>query len=97
MKKICLILVGIFVVGVFSFYWFSSSKDEVYTYEWVEERDSAIGQYRLFINDSRGRHVDGVARLVFINGKTARVSINKEGVLYVKSVVSAVRNPKKRG
>ena len=72
------------------------NKKEEYTYEWIKEKESTIEQYRLYINNQKGEHIDGTARLVFINGKTKRVEIDKEGLLYVKSVVSEVRNPNKR-
>ena len=72
------------------------NKKETYTYEWKKEKDSAVGQYRLYINDKKGNHINGTARLVYVNGKTKRVNIDKEGLLYVKSVVSEVRNPNKR-
>ena len=92
-KKI--FFIGCFlIVVVICIYFFYP--DESYSYEWVPVKDSAIGQYRLYINDSRGRHIDGVARLVYINGKTKRVMVDKEGLLYVKSIVVEVRNPNKR-
>ena len=84
---LCIIVgIGIFVIR----------SEEKYTYEWVEEKDSAIGQYRLYINNSKGKHIDGTARIVYINGKTKRMNIDKDGLLYVKSVVAEVRNPDKR-
>ena len=96
-KKIVLIIVGlILLIGVGLGGMYFLKKKQTYTYEWVEEKDSSIGQYRLYINNSRGKHIDGTARLVFINGKTKKVEIDKEGTLYVKNVVADVRNPMKR-
>jgi len=95
-KKVGIILgIIILIVGIAGGFWYYSA-NETYTYEWVEVEDSSVGQYRLYINDSLGRHVDGTARLVYINGKTKKVEVDKEGLLYVKSVVSEVRNPRKR-
>lgn len=95
-KKIIIIsIILLLIIGVGVSFWYYKS-NETFTYEWVEIEDSSIGQYRLYINDSKGKHIDGSARLVFINGKTKKVDIDKEGLLYVKGIVSEVQNPKKR-
>lgn len=73
-----------------------SNINNKYTYEWVKVDNSSVGQYLLYINNYRGKHVDGTARLVYINGKTKRVNIDKDGLLYVKNIVAEVRNPDKR-
>ena len=91
-KKV--IFLGLIVVLVIFLVIINSNQR--YTYEWVKVEDSSIGQYFLYINDSHGKHVDGVARLVYINGKTKRVNVDKDGLLYVKNIVAEVRNPKKR-
>ena len=93
-KKILIISIIIILVSVISIYKINSK--EIYTYEWIKEKDSAIGQYRLYINDKKGNHIDGTARLVYVNGKTKRIEIDKKGLLYVKAVVAEVRNPNKR-
>ena len=69
---------------------------EKYTYEWVKVGNSSVGQYLLYINNSKGQHINGTARLVYINGKTKRVDVSEDGLLYVKGIVSEVRNPNKR-
>ena len=93
-KKILIISLIIILISVISIYKINSK--EIYTYEWIKEKDSAIGQYRLYINDKKGNHIDGTARLVYVNGKTKRIEIDKKGLLYVKAVVAEVRNPNKR-
>ena len=93
-KKILIISLIIILISVISIYKINSK--ETYTYEWIKEKDSAIGQYRLYINDKKGNHIDGTARLVYVNGKTKRIEIDKKGLLYVKAVVAEVRNPNKR-
>ena len=95
-KKIekIMILVSVLVVTLIIVVVFKLSNR--YSYEWVKVESSSIGQYRLYVNDIRGRHIDGTVRLVYINGKTKRVNVDKEGLLYVKSIVSEVRNPNKR-
>lgn len=95
-KKVVLILfIVLVIVGIVGGVYIYKS-NEKYTYEWVEVEDSSIGQYMLYVNDSRGRHVDGTVRLVYINGETKKVEVDKEGLLYLKSIVLEVRNPKKR-
>ena len=71
-------------------------KNETYTYEWVEEVDSSIGQYILYVNDSKGNHIDGTVRITYLNGKSEKVEIDKDGVLYVKSAIKSVSNPNKK-
>ena len=92
-KKIIIITIVIVLLCIIGI---SLNKKEKYTYQWIEEKDSAIGQYRLYINDKKGNHIDGTARLVYVNGKTKRVNVDKEGLLYVKSVIAEVRNVDKR-
>ena len=93
MKKkwaiITIILLVIIAIAVYQ------SKQK-YTYEWVKEKNSAIGKYRLYVNNSFGKHIDGTVRIVYINGKTKRVNVDKNGLLYIKSIVAEVRNPNKR-
>lgn len=93
-KKVILLVLCLVIVVGFGIYYYNAN--QTYSYEWVEVEDSAVGQYKLYINNSFGMHVDGTARLVFINGKTKKVEVDKEGLLYVKDVVSEVRNPMKR-
>ena len=96
-KKIMLIsFLFLFIVGFVGFGIYYYDKNQTYTYEWVKVEDSSVGQYRLFIKNSFGKPVDGTARLVYINGKTKKVDVDKEGLLYVKDVVAEVRNPRKR-
>ena len=42
-------------------------ENQKYSYEWKEIKESSIGQYTLYINDVFGNHIDGTARLVYIN------------------------------
>ncbi len=70
--------------------------NQKYSYEWIEVKESSIGQYRLYVNNQFGQHVNGTVRIVYINGKSKRVNVDKTGLLYVKSVVADVRNPNKR-
>ncbi len=96
MKKKIIIPIAIILLTTVLILVTNINQKEEYSYEWIKEKESTIEQYRLYINDKKGKHIDGTARLVFINGKTKRVEIDKEGLLYVKSVVAEVRNPSKR-
>lgn len=96
-KKIILIsLITVFIIGLIGVGIYYYDKNQTYTYEWVKVEESSVGQYRLYIKNSFGKPVDGTARLVYVNGKTKKVDVDKEGLLYVKDVVLEVRNPKKR-
>ena len=69
---------------------------EICSYKWVKEEKSSIGQYRLYINDKKGKHVDGKIMITYLNGKSKYEEISKDGKLYVKSVIKKVSNPKRR-
>ncbi len=90
------LIVSCCVIVVFMLFLCIFTIREKYTYEWVKVDNSSIGQYILYINNYRGEHINGTARLVYINGKTKRVDIDKKGLLYVKNIVAEVRNPDKR-
>jgi hypothetical protein len=92
-KKIIVIILGLLVLVVGGF-WYQIHQR--YSYEWVEVKDSSIGQYRLYVNNSLGMHINGTVRIVYINGKSKRVNVDKEGLLYVKGIVAEVRNPNRR-
>lgn len=95
-KKVVLILfIFLVIIGIIGGLYVHKSNQK-YTYEWVEVEDSSIGQYMLYVNNSRGKHVDGTVRLVYINGETKKVEVDKDGLLYLKSIVLEVRNPQKR-
>ena len=96
MKKNKIILIFLVLIIGMGMGIYHYKANETYTYEWVEVEDSAIGQYKLYINNSKGKHVDGTARLVYINGKTKRVEVDEKGLLYIKEIVKEVRNPKGR-
>lgn len=90
-KWILFVVILLTIIAILVF-----QSNQKYSYEWVKEKDSAIGQYRLYVNNSFGKHIDGTVRIVYINGKTKRVNVDKNGLLYVKSIVAEVRNPNKR-
>ena len=97
MKSKKFIIIGIILIVILSIgsFWLIKTNQK-YTYEWVEVKTSSVGQYKLYVNNSWGKHIDGTVRLVFINGKSKKVEVDKEGLLYPKSIVSEVRNPNKR-
>ncbi len=99
MKKkriITLFITGCICLMIVISIYFIFNHNQKYSYEWEEVKTSSIGQYRLFVNDVKGRHINGSVRLVYINGKSKRVDVDKKGLLYVKSIVLEVRNPNKR-
>ncbi len=93
-KKRMIITILVLLVLVGAGFWYQIHQE--YTYEWVKVKDSSIGQYRLYVNNSFGRHINGTVRIVYINGKSKRVDVDKEGLLYVKNIVAEVRNPNRR-
>lgn len=70
--------------------------NDKYTYEWIEVKESTIGQYRLYVNNSYGKHIDGKVRITYLNGQSETVDVPKEGTIYVKDIIVKVSNPKKK-
>lgn len=94
MKKknlIIIVAVVMLIIGGVLF----SSKSNNYSYEWVEVKDSMIGQYRLYVNNGLGKHIDGKVTITYLNGKSEEVKISKDGELYVKSIITKVEKPRK--
>lgn len=96
-KKILIIVLSLFIIFLgFTGLIISKNYNEQITYEWVEEKQSSIGQYRLFINNSKGKHIDGKIRITYLNGKSEVVEISSDGELYVKNIIKKVENPRKK-
>ena len=96
-KKIVIIFILLIIITIFSFLFINKEKnDEKYSYDWVEVKGSTIGQYRLYVNNSKKKHVDGKARITYLNGKSEVVSIPKKGSLYVKKIITKVSNVKRK-
>ena len=66
-----------------------------YSYEWKEESTSVVGQYRLYIKNGFGKYVEGRVDITYLNDKKETVEITSDGVLYVKSIIKNVENPRK--
>ena len=98
MKKIITIilitLITIIVITLVGYKLYQNS--DTYTYEWVEVKESTIGQYTLYVNNSIGKHIDGTVRITYLNGESETVDIPKEGTMYVKDIIVKVSNPKKK-
>ena len=90
-----IIIISLIIVIVLSTTILLLNNSSEYNYEWVDERNSIINQSRLFVNDSSGKHIDGKVTITYLNGKSEEVSISKDGVLYVRSIIKNVKNPKK--
>lgn len=99
-KKIAIILITlitlmtIIVITLVGYKLYQNS--DTYTYEWVEVKESTIGQYTLYVNNSIGKHIDGTVRITYLNGESEIVEIPKEGTMYVKDIIVKVSNPKKK-
>lgn len=91
-----LILVLVAITGVIFGYKTYKSNYEICTYKWVKEEKSSIGQYRLYVNDKKGKHIKGRVMLTYLNGKSKYVDVSEKGNLYVKSVIKKVSNPRRR-
>lgn len=66
------------------------------TYEWEKIDESLIGQYKLYVKDCFGNHVNGTVHITYINGKSEKVSVDKSGNIYVKKVIKDVKNPRRK-
>ena len=66
------------------------------TYEWEQIDESLVGQYKLYVNDYFGNHVNGSVYITYINGKSEKVLVNKEGNIYIKKIIKDVNNPRRK-
>lgn len=95
-KNIIIIIISIIVILLAFLGYKTIKNNDKYTYEWIEVKDSSIGQYTLYIKDSFGKYVDGTVKITYLNGATETIDVPKEGVLYVKNTIINVSNPKKK-
>lgn len=91
-----IIIVIVLVIGLFFGYKIYKKNYEICSYKWVKEEKSSIGQYRLYVNDKNGKHVDGRVMITYLNGKSKYVEISSKGNLYVKSIIKKISNPRRR-
>lgn len=83
------ILIIIFMFVIFRFYYLKCD------YEWEKIQDSSVEQYKLYVNDYFGNHINGIVTITYINGKSENVKISKNGIIYIKSIIKSVDNPKR--
>lgn len=96
-KKIAIILITLITIIALAIVGYNMyQNNDTYTYEWVEVKESTIGQYTLYVNNSMGKHVDGTVRVTYLNGASETVEVPKEGTIYVKDIIVKVSNPKKK-
>lgn len=95
-KSLIILIIIITIIILCSCFFISNTNNKVYSYEWVKEQNSVINQQRLYVNNKRNKHVEGYVRITYLNGKSNKVKISKNGKLFVKSVVKKVRIINKR-
>ena len=96
-KKIAIILITLIIIIALAIVGYKMYQNsDKYTYEWVEVKESTIGQYTLYVNNSTGKHIAGTVRITYLNGESETVEIPKEGTMYVKDIIVKVSNPKKK-
>lgn len=96
-KKIAIILITLITIIALAIVGYNMyQNNDTYTYEWVEVKESTIGQYTLYVINSMGKHVDGTVRVTYLNGASETVEVPKEGTIYVKDIIVKVSNPKKK-
>ena len=93
MKKWYLIPLLILIVLIICFVFF---KSESYSYSLEKEEESVVNQYRLYVNDENGNHIDGKVDITYLNGKKQTIEVSKNGKLIIKSVIKKIDNPKRR-
>ena len=93
MKKKLILIICLSIIIIFLLIYFTRPNN--YKYEWVDEPESIIGQSRLYVNNEYGKHVNGKVTITYLNGKSEEIEISKDGVLYVKSIIKEVKNPRR--
>lgn len=99
LKKKNVVKIVIFVVvviGLFFGYKVYQKNYEICSYKWVKEEKSSIGQYRLYVNDKHGKHIEGRVMLTYLNNKIEYVNVSSKGNLYIKKTIKKVSNPRRK-
>lgn len=65
-------------------------KNITYSIEWVEIKESNIGQFTLYIKSSEGNYVSGKVEITTVNDKTSEVEVPTTGVIYIKNAIKNV-------
>lgn len=92
-KKKLLISFLILIVFILSFLFIRSKS---YSYSLVKEEKSVVNQYRLYVTNKNGKHIDGTVDVTYLNGKKQTIEVTKDGKLIIKSVIKKIDNPKRR-
>lgn len=94
MKKkkliIFLFLVIVIIVTVI-FIIIGSNQNKAYSYKWEIEKNSVINQQRLYVVNKKGKPTSGYVRVTYLKGNSKKIKIEKEGKIFVKSVVKDVK------
>lgn len=93
-KNLTIVIIFLLVIVIFIFTIKSISKPS--SYIWVKDNNSVINQQRLYVVNKFKKHIKGYVRITYKNGKSEKVLIDKNGKLYVKSVVKKVNVINKR-
>lgn len=91
-----ILILIVIVIGLFFGYKIYKKNYEICSYKWVKEEKSYVGQYRLYVNDKNGKHVDGSVMLTYLNGKVEYVNVSSKGNLYIKKTIKKVSNPRRK-
>lgn len=73
----------------------TTTKTVTYSVVRVNAEGSVIAQEVIYVkNNSTGKYVSGTVTITFIDGKTETVNIPASGVVYPKSAIVSITNPK---
>ncbi len=95
MKKNKKLLIPLILI-VFVIVFICIFKTYTYSYSLEKEEKSVVNQYRLYVNNKNGKHIDGKVDITYLNGKKQTIKVNKDGKLIIKSVIKKIDNPKRR-
>lgn len=91
-KKVLIPLILIvFIIGFICIF-----RTNTYSYSLEKEEKSVVNQYRLYVNNKNGKHVNGKVDVTYLNGKKQTITVDKEGKLIIKSVIKKIDNSKRR-
>ena len=82
------ILLVIIIVGAVAIFKYNN---DPYSYKWVKIDNSVINQQRLYVVSRTGKHVGGNVEITYLNNKSEKITITKNGKLYVSSIIKKVK------
>ena len=90
-KRIIVFITIVIILSVSLFVFINYNGNKPYGYKWKIEENSVINQQRLYIVNKNDKPTSGYVRVTYLKGNSKKIKIEKDGKLFVKSVVKKIK------